>query len=125
MATFTGSARASGAKAVLDHFGYPDPKLGLDCPTFQTTLRAVRTGRAWVKLSAGYRMGRDLMAPYAAELLRVAGPQRLLWGSDAPFASFEGKVTYEQTLEDFRNWIPDPDARRIIGADTPLKLYFS
>ena len=119
------TVEASGVKVVLDHFGYPDPKLGLECPTFQTTLRAVRTGRAWVKLSAGYRMGRENMGPYAAELLRVAGPPRLLWGSDAPFASFEGKVTYEDALEDFRTLIPDPDARRIIGADTPLKLYFS
>lgn len=116
---------ASGAKTVVDHFGYPDVRLGLECPTFQTVLRAVDNGRTWVKLSAGYRMGRAAMVPYAAKLLEVAGPERLVWGSDAPFASFEGKVTYQQTLDDFRLWVPDPEQRRIIGADTALKLYFS
>lgn len=116
---------ASGAKTVVDHFGYPDIRLGLDCPTFQTVLRAVDNGRTWVKLSAGYRMGRAAMAPYAQKLLDVAGPERLVWGSDAPFASFEGTVTYQQTLDDFKLWVPDPAQRRIIGGDTALKLYFS
>jgi predicted TIM-barrel fold metal-dependent hydrolase len=116
----------SGVKSVLDHFGYPDPKLGLNCPTFQTVLRAVGNGRTWVKLSAGYRMGgARALLPFAAKLLEVAGPERLVWGSDAPFASFEGKVTYQQTLDDFAIWVPDSSARRVIGSETPLKLYFS
>jgi predicted TIM-barrel fold metal-dependent hydrolase len=116
---------ASGAKVVLDHFGYPDPKLGLDCPTFQTVLRAVGNGRTWVKLSAGYRMGGALaLVPFAAKLLEVAGPERLVWGSDAPFASFEGKVTYQQTLNDLATWVPDAAVRREIGGVTPLRLYF-
>jgi predicted TIM-barrel fold metal-dependent hydrolase len=115
----------SGAKAVIDHFGYPDPKLGLNCPTFQTVLRAVDNGRTWVKLSAAYRIGREAVLPYAAKLLEVAGPERLVWGSDAPFASFEGKVTYQQTIDDFPKWVPDPAQRRIIGCETPMKLYFS
>jgi predicted TIM-barrel fold metal-dependent hydrolase len=119
------TVEASGVKTVLDHFGYPDVRLGMDCPTFQTVLRAVANGRTWVKLSAGYRMGREALVPYARKLLEVAGPERLVWGSDAPFASFEGKVTYQQTLDDFRLWVPDAEQRRIIGGDTALKLYFS
>ena len=120
------TVEASGAKVVLDHFGYPDPKLGLNCPTFQTVLRAVDNGRTWVKLSAGYRMGgAKALVPFAAKLLEVAGPERLVWGSDAPFASFENKVTYQQTLDDLVTWVPDPAARRVIGSVTPLKLYFS
>ncbi len=116
---------ASGVKTVVDHFGYPDVTLGLACPTFQTVLRAVANGRTWVKLSAGYRLGGTAVLPYARKLLEDAGPERLVWGSDAPFASFEGKVTYQQTLDDFRLWVPDPDQRRIIGGETALKLYFS
>ena len=120
------TVEASGAKVVLDHFGYPDPKLGLDCPTFQTVLRAVGNGRTWVKLSAGYRMGgAAALIPFAKKLLEVAGPERLVWGSDAPFASFEGKVTYRQTLDDLVTWVPDPAVRREIGSVTPLRLYFS
>ncbi len=115
----------SGAKTVLDHFAYPDPKQGLHCPTFQAVLRAIDNGRTWVKLSAGYRMGgREACMPYAQKLLEVAGPERLLWGSDAPFASFEGKVTYQETLDDLVAWAPDKKARRIIGDETPMKLYF-
>ena len=115
----------SGVKTVIDHFGYPDPKLGLACPDFQATLRSIDTGRTWVKMSAGYRIGRQETLPYAKEILKVAGPERLVWGSDAPFASFESKVSYQQTLDDFFEWVPDPAMRRQIGTLTPLKLYFS
>jgi predicted TIM-barrel fold metal-dependent hydrolase len=69
--------------------------------------------------------GARALLPFAAKLLEVAGPERLVWGSDAPFASFEGKVTYQQTLDDFAIWVPDSSARRVIGSETPLKLYFS
>jgi predicted TIM-barrel fold metal-dependent hydrolase len=54
----------------------------------------------------------------------VAGPERLVWGSDCPFASFEAKVTYQQTLDALAAWVPDPAVRRTITAETPLKLYF-
>jgi predicted TIM-barrel fold metal-dependent hydrolase len=69
--------------------------------------------------------GAKALVPFAQKLLEVAGPERLVWGSDAPFASFEGKVTYQQTLDDLATWVPDPAARRVIGCVTPLKLYFS
>lgn len=116
----------SGVKTVLDHFAYPDTRQGLNCPTFQAALHAIDNGRTWVKLSSAFRMGgREVMAPYAQKLLEVAGPERLLWGSDAPFASFENKATYQQTLDDLTYWVPDETKRAVIGGDTPLKLYFS
>jgi len=116
---------ASGAKIVIDHFGNPDPELGVNCPTFQAVLRSIDSGRTWVKFAAGFRVGRERAKEYARELLKVAGPERIVWGSDAPFASFESQVTYQQTLDDLIDWVPDPVARRQIGADTPLKLYFN
>ena len=42
------------------------------------------------------------------ELLKTAGPERLFWGSDWPFAAYEDKVTYADTVRDFFDWIPDP-----------------
>ena len=69
--------------------------------------------------------GAAALVPFAKKLLEVAGPERLVWGSDAPFASFEDKVTYEQTLDDLATWVPDPATRRVIGSVTPLRLYFS
>jgi predicted TIM-barrel fold metal-dependent hydrolase len=114
----------SGVRIVVDHFGYPDPKLGVSCPNFQAVLKSIDTERTWVKLSGGYRVGRDAAKVYARELLKTAGPERLVWGSDAPFAGFESETTYQQTIDDLVDWVPDPVARRLIGAETPMQLYF-
>ena len=67
----------------------------------------------------------EAAATYARALLTEGGPQRLLWGSDWPFAAFESTVTYRSTLDALRTWVPDPAMRRIIGAETPLALYFT
>ncbi len=115
---------ASGVRIVVDHFGNPDPKLGVNCPGFQAVLRSIDRGGTWVKLSAGYRVGREAAIVYARELLKFAGPERLVWGSDAPYAGFESHTTYQQTLNDLEEWVPDSAARYQIGSVTPLELYF-
>jgi len=115
---------ASGVKIVIDHFGNPDPSLGVNCPAFQAVLRSIATGRTWVKMSGAYRVTRERAREYARELLKVAGPDRLVWGSDAPFAGFETTETYQRTLDDLMEWAPDPDVRRKIISETPLKLFF-
>jgi predicted TIM-barrel fold metal-dependent hydrolase len=132
-----GHLEASGAKVVIDHFGHPDPDKGVNCPGFAALLRSVAKGRTWIKLSAGYRLSwpaagqtkRDpradeLARQAAAKLLEHAGPERLVWGSDCPFVGHEAAVTYQDTLNDFAEWVPDAAARRKISA-TALKLYFS
>jgi predicted TIM-barrel fold metal-dependent hydrolase len=65
------------------------------------------------------------VAGYAAELLKVAGGDRLVWGSDWPFAAFETKVTYAGTIASLAEWVPDPAMRRKIGGETALQLYFT
>src|SRR6185295_9292350 len=115
---------ASGVRIVVDHFGNPDPALGVGSPDFQAVLRSIDTGRTWVKISAGNRVGREAAKVYASELLKSAGPERLVWGSDAPYAGFESSTTYRQTLNDLVDWVPDPAARYQIGSVTPMKLYF-
>jgi predicted TIM-barrel fold metal-dependent hydrolase len=116
---------ASGVRLVIDHFGRPDPAKGVNCEGFKAVLRSVEKGNTWVKLSASYRLGsREKAKALAAELLKTAGPERLLWGSDWPFAAFEDQVTYADTVRDFFDWIPDPAARRKIGGETPFKFYF-
>jgi predicted TIM-barrel fold metal-dependent hydrolase len=119
------SIEETGVKLVLDHFGTPDPEKRLQCEGFQNVLRCVQKGRTWVKLSGGFRRDREAAKAYANELIRSAGPERLVWGSDCPFAGFEGKVSYQDTIDDFLAWVPDPDMRRVIGCETPLKLYFT
>jgi hypothetical protein len=34
-------------------------------------------------------------------------------------------MRYEAAIASFRQWVPDPNARRIIGGETPLRLYFT
>jgi predicted TIM-barrel fold metal-dependent hydrolase len=126
---------ASGARVVLDHFGHPDPAQGLDGEGFQAVLRSVARGRTWVKLSAGFRLtwqsrgtgtadpvAMELAQAAAARLLREAGPERLVWGSDCPFVGHEYH-TYADALRWFEQWVPSASARRRMS-DTALKLYF-
>ncbi|HTP95240.1 MAG TPA: amidohydrolase family protein [Burkholderiales bacterium] len=116
---------AAGVKLVIDHFGRPDPAQGVNGEGFKAVLRSIERGRTWVKLSAGYRLASPALAVECARvLLEHAGPERLLWGSDWPFAAFESKVRYRDTVENFAAWVPDAAARRIIGGETALKLYF-
>jgi predicted TIM-barrel fold metal-dependent hydrolase len=128
---------ASGVRIVLDHFAHPDPVEGLASAGFQAVLRSIQKGRTWVKLSAGYRLtwlsrregspdprAMQLARDAAAKLLQEAGPERLLWGSDAPFVGHEGSLSYADTLASFAEWVPDATARRRMS-DTALRLYFS
>lgn len=45
----------AGCKLVVDHFGRPDPVLGLADPGFGYLLSQAGSGQVWVKLSAAYR----------------------------------------------------------------------
>lgn len=128
---------ASGVRIVLDHFGHPDPVEGLESEGFRALLRSVDKGRTWVKLSAAFRLtwqsqGKGTPDPHAMSLakktaerlLQVAGPERLLWGSDCPFVGHESSLTYRDALDSLQEWVPSAQARRQIS-DTALKFYFS
>jgi predicted TIM-barrel fold metal-dependent hydrolase len=115
----------AGVKVVVDHYGRPDGQAGVDCPGFQRMLRSVEKGRTWVKLSSSFRLQSPELATAAAQaLLRHAGPERLMWGSDWPFNAFESSMDYQQALDRLALDVPDPQARRRIGCDTPLNFYF-
>ena len=114
-----------GIPLVIDHFGRPDLDSGVDCPGFQAVLRAVARGRCWVKMSADFRVGPEAMVrDLTAALLKHAGPERLLWGSDWPFAAYEGQVTYDQAVARFSALMPDPAVRDAIHR-TANRFYFS
>ena len=116
----------AGVQVVADHFGKPDPKLGVDDPGFRHVLKAGTTGRVYVKLSGPYRNGAegDAIARAAIPLLRDAlGLDHLVWGSDWPHTGFEGKVDYAAMRSDLDAWLPDPAERRIVLVETPAKLF--
>jgi predicted TIM-barrel fold metal-dependent hydrolase len=117
--------QAAGVKLVIDHFGHPQ-RGGAASEGFQAVLRAVGNGRTWVKLSAGYRLESPQVARECARALLIdAGPERLLWGSDWPFAAFEDSMRYESAIASFKEWIPDAATRRVISGETALRLYFT
>ena len=113
----------SGVKVVIDHFGAPNPRDGLDGPGYSAILKAFENGRTWVKVSASHRVPLDMQRACMEKLMAHGGPERLVWGSDAPFVGNEGKVTFEDALECFKAISPDPKVRRAIS-DTGLRFYF-
>lgn len=98
----------AGVKLVIDHFGNPTPALGEASPGFQAALRAVQSGRGWVKISAPYRSPGCDHSALTTKLLAEAGTERLLFGSDWPFVGHEDKVTYRETVDWFERFVPDP-----------------
>lgn len=115
LATLIPPLDKAGVKIVVDHFGVPEKKFGDNDPTQQAVLKALDSGRTWIKLSAPYRTSGIDMKALANKFLKVAGTERLLWGSDCPWASHEGKYTLRDTIKWFEDWIPDRAVREAIG----------
>lgn len=87
---------ATGLAIVLDHFGSPEPALGVDQPAMHALRRVLDSGRCWVKLSAPFRISGGGapyadMVPYAHALMKMR-PDRLVWGSDWPYIHFIDKL---------------------------------
>lgn len=117
---------AAGVRVVLDHLGLIDTDRGIDDPGFRAILDAIERGRTWIKLSAGFRFKQPGLADrVAAALVSAGGWERLVWASDWPFAGFEGRVSYADTIAAFHRWVPDIAMRHAIGARTPMRLYFA
>ncbi|MCG7329154.1 amidohydrolase [Achromobacter sp. ACRQX] len=119
---------AAGCRIVVDHFGRPDPALGVLDAGFQYLLRQADSGRIWVKLAAPYR---NWAAPACAaagrlatqQLLDAYTPERLMWGSDWPHTEHRHLASYPAATQWLDAWIDDPAQRRTVLADTPLRLF--
>jgi len=120
--------RASGARLIFDHLGYPDPALGLKQPGFEALLSLAGEERHAVKLSGAFRLSRmpfphDDLAPFAEELLTAFGPHACVWGSDWPFVGARYRPDYAETRAILSHWVSDPAARGMILQDTPARLF--
>lgn len=118
-----------GCKIVVDHFGRPDARLGVDDPAFRALLELGLTGQVWVKVSAIYRLGgsaeqNTAFANAALPLLvKTFGTQRLVWGSDWPHTQHEQDVSYAGVIEQLRRLdCPDPVKRNLL-VDAPGQLF--
>lgn len=114
---------ASGVTLVIDHFADPERHLGIESPGFVAALRSVESGRTFIKLAAVMRLDLDLARACARRLLEVCGPERLLWGSDAPFIGHEHRPPYGEALRLFEVLVPDARQRHAIGL-TALRQFF-
>jgi predicted TIM-barrel fold metal-dependent hydrolase len=131
--------RASEVPVVFDHFGGARASLGLQQPGFSTLLDLVRSGKAYVKISAPYSSSESPdyldVAPLARALV-AANLQRILWGTNWPHpdsARVPGRKPTDiaplQQIDDGRvlnllpTWVPDAGMRKTILVDNPARLY--
>lgn len=125
---------------VVDHFGMVPAAAGRQGLAADSLRRLLETGRAWVKLSAPYRIaGSDSDFGAAGNLARMlvsANPERLLWGSDWPHTPPHGhgvdrdgspapfrRVDTGALLDALAEWIPNEADRTRVLVDNPARLY--
>src|SRR4051794_14408992 len=81
---------------VFGHLGYVPATKKTSEPGFQALLRLMQDGKAWVKLTAPYRLTMSAL-PYPetdvfARALVEEAPERLLWGTDWPHVFIKGAM---------------------------------
>lgn len=122
---------------VFDHFGGAQAALGVDQPGFGTLLKLVKSGKAYVKISAPYRSSTKApdypdVAPLARALI-AANLDRMVWGSDWPHPGPPGATAAALSpllqIDDgsvfnlLPTWAPDAAQRKTILVDNPARLY--
>jgi predicted TIM-barrel fold metal-dependent hydrolase len=131
---------ASPIPIVFDHFGAAQASLGIGQPGFAVLVDLVRSGHAYVKVSAAYRSSTHLpdyadVTPLAKALI-AANPQRIVWGTDWPHPDSSQVAGRKATdvapllpIDDGRVfnqlavWVPDAAQRKIILVENPARLY--
>ena len=128
---------AAPIPVVFDHFGGAKAALGVVQPGFETLLKLLRSGKAYVKISGAYRS--SMLAPDYPDVVPLAkaliaeNPQRILWGTDWPHPSqVPGRKTETSPLlpiddgylfNQLAVWAPDAATRSTILVDNPARLY--
>jgi predicted TIM-barrel fold metal-dependent hydrolase len=117
-----------GAQVVVDHMGHANPTALLSSPGLANLLALMAEGRAWVKLSAPYRLSDqgvrhpDLLR--LAERFVRANPRRVVWGTDWPHPSPPYPLDDDDTLVgSVYDWLPDEQLRQQVLVRNPEVLY--
>ncbi|TDV67731.1 amidohydrolase [Pseudomonas sp. LP_7_YM] len=118
-----------GVKVVVDHFGRPDARLGLDQPGLREMLELGLCGQLWLKVSGIYRLegseqqNLDFACAALPLLMESFGQQRLVWGSDWPHTQHEGQVNYTQVVEQLHALGCTPQVMRSLLIEAPQVLF--
>lgn len=118
-----------GVRIVIDHFGRPDARSGLDQPGFREMLELGRSGQLWMKVSGVYRLGGsaqeslDFARAALPLLLDTFGQQRLVWGSDWPHTQHEEQISYASVVEQLRALECSPQLMRSLLIGAPQVLF--
>jgi predicted TIM-barrel fold metal-dependent hydrolase len=125
---------------VFDHFGGAQAARGVQQPGFAALVNLVRSGHAYVKISAPYQSSTRApdyvdVAPLTEALL-AANPQRLLWATNWPHPDSSRVAGRKATdiapllqIDDgrvfnlFAAWVKDAAVRRAILVENPARLY--
>src|SRR6185436_18447163 len=115
---------------VLDHLAHiPQPE-GIEHPLFARVRSLLDAGRTWVKLSGAYADSRNGAPSYAdsgavARAFVKAAPERLVWGSDWPHPTEQGRVLPDDAVlfDLLLDWAPDEAVRHRILVENPARLY--
>ena len=121
---------------IFDHFGGAKAAPGLGQTGFGDLVDLVKSGHAYVKISAPYRPSDKTpdfpdAAPLAQALV-AANPDRVVWGSNwphpgrgptptalaPPYPNDDGRV-----LNLLPTWVADAATRKKILVDNPARLY--
>ncbi len=114
----------SGPKIVIDHLGRPAPDEGKGSAGFRAVVASVQGGKAWIKVSCGYRIG-EVAKEHFRGFMDELGPERLFWASDSPFVGHEQQFAYAATIEWLAEQVTDELARRKLFGENALRFYFS
>ncbi|AMB87885.1 hypothetical protein AWM79_22445 [Pseudomonas agarici] len=118
-----------GCRVVVDHFGRPDSRLGVEQSAFARLLKLGGSGQLWIKVSAIYRLGGTPMEnQHFAEkalslMLQGLGPDRLLWGSDWPHTQHEQQVDFGSEFGRLRRLAGAAPLRQHLLCNTAAQLF--
>jgi predicted TIM-barrel fold metal-dependent hydrolase len=113
-------------EVVIDHCGGVKAGLGVKHPQFQTLLRLMDSGRAWMKVCS-YRAS-SAGPPFSdveanVKALVTAAPDRCVWGTDWPHPQMDPVPEAGLLLDQFHEWVPDAGVRQKVLVDNPGRLY--
>jgi len=115
---------------VFDHLAHMPEPAGIGHPAFAVVVDLLQKRKAWLKLSGAYADTKVGPPGYAdstavARAYVKAAPDRLVWGSDWPHPTEQGKTLPDDALlfDLLAEWAPDEKLRNRILVDNPASLY--